>query len=321
MSKFLYMQDYHISGKNSVHYISDYFKDCLTMLDEILQIAKENKADAILDGGDLLHSSEPTYRILDEIADRVEKNKIPLYCLFGNHAERYHSIEHSKYTGLAHLFKRSKYFEYFDKGGLGSFSINQDNIKSGYEIKPIEYSHEIEQEIKDKGIMFEKSDTWKIAIVHAFLTPKPFLPQVMHVCVDDIKTNADLVLVAHYHNQWEKIVGDTKYLDIGCVGRRSITEKNVEPSVLLIDTVKRSAEVILLKSAKKGEDVFDLSKVDEKKDFDAGIDDFVKSIESVDFQSSKIEDNVSFIAKEKNVDKKVVDLIFKKIKELDIKDE
>ncbi len=310
MSKFVYLQDYHFSGKNSVHYISNYFEDCLTMLDEILQIAKEYKADAILDGGDLLHSSEPSYRILDEIADRVEKNKIPLYCLFGNHTERYHSIEHSRYTGLAHLMKRSKYFHYFKP-------IKKEN----FIIESIEYSHEIEDKIKESGLMFSEKDIWKIAIVHAFITPKPFLPQVMHVCIDDIKTNADIVLVAHYHNQWEKTIGDTRFLDIGCVGRRSITEKNIEPSVLLIDTEKRSTEIIKLKSAKKAEDIFDLSKIDEKKEFDSGMDDFIKSIESVDFQGAKIEDNINFIAKEKKVNKKVIKLIFDKIKELDLKDE
>ena len=317
MNKFLYMQDFHISGKNSVHYISNYFEDCLLMLDEILKIAKDNKVDAIIDGGDLLHTSEPSYRIVDEIADRVEKNKIVMYSLFGNHAERYHSIEHSRYTGLAHLFKRSEYFKYFDKNELGSFSIDQNNIKSGFEIKPIEYSHEIEQEIKDKGIIFEDSNTWKIAIVHAFVTPKPFLPQVMHVCVDDIKTNSDIVLVAHYHNQWEKVVGDTKYLDIGCVGRRSITEKVIEPSVLLIDTEKRSVEIIKLKSAKNAEDIFDLSKVDEKKEFNADIEKFIKSIESTQFQEMSITGMITQIAKDQKVDKKVVDLINDKIGELE----
>ena len=65
MSKYLYFQDFHIYGKNSVHYISDYFEDCLSMLDEILLLAKEYKVEAILDGGDLLHSPEPSYKILD----------------------------------------------------------------------------------------------------------------------------------------------------------------------------------------------------------------------------------------------------------------
>lgn len=308
MSKYLYIQDMHISGKNSVHYISNYFEDCLLMLDEILKIAKDNKVEAILDGGDLLHSPEPSYRILDEVADRVEKNKIPIYSLFGNHAERYHSMEHSRYTGMAHIIKRSKYFQYLT-----------DILDKDFVIGKIEYSHDVEQEIKTKGFFFDNiyTNSWKILIVHAFVTPKPFLPQIMHVCVDDIKTNADLVLVAHYHNQWEKVVGDTKYLDIGCVGRRSITEKNIEPSCLLIDTEKRSIEVIKLKSAKKAEDIFDLSKVDEKKEFNADIDKFIKSIESTEFQATNIKDTIMYIGKEKNVNKEVVDLIINKIGEVE----
>lgn len=304
MSKFLYIQDFHISGKNSIHHISNYFEDCLIMLDEILKIAKNNKVEAILDGGDLLHTSEPSYRILDEICDRVEKNKIPIYSLFGNHAERYHSIEHSRYTGLAHLFKRSKYIKNFHM-------LSSKNFR----ILGIDYKHNIEEDLKTDGILFDSKDDskWKIAIAHAFITPKPFLPQVMHLCVDDIKTNSDLVLVAHYHNQWEKIVGDTKYLDIGCVGRRSITEKNIEPSVLLIDTEKRSAEIIKLKSAKNAKDIFDLSKVNEKKEFNADIEKFIKSIESTQFQEMSIIGMINQIAKEKNTDKSVIELIHKKI--------
>ena len=305
MSKFLYFQDGHVSGKNSVHYISNYFEDCLTMLDEILKIAKDNKVEAIIDGGDLLHSSEPSYRILDEVADRVEKNKIPVYALFGNHTERYHSIEHSRYTGLAHLIKRSKYFKYFD-------TIENKN----YCIIGIDYRHDIEEEIKEDGIDFLDDEKWKIAIVHAFLTPKPFLEQVMHVCVDDIKTNADIIIVGHYHNQWEKMVGDTKYLDIGCVGRRSITEKNIEPSCLLIDTEKRTIDIIKLKSAKKAEDIFDLSKIEELKAKDADISEFIKSIESVEFQGTRIEDIITHIAKKEKINKNVVNLIIDKIGEI-----
>ena len=310
MSKLIYFQDFHISGKNSVHYISNYFEDCLLMLDEILKIAKDNKAKAIIDGGDLLHTSEPSYRIIDEICDRVEKNKIPIYSLFGNHAERYHSIEHSRYTGLAHLFKRSKYLKYLTE---------KTQMFDGAIIKGIEYSHDIEETLKNNGIKFNDKykDIWKIAIVHAFVTPKPFLPQVMHVCVDDIKTNADLVLVAHYHNQWEKTIGKTKYLDIGCVGRRSITEKVIEPSCLLIDTEKREIKQIKLKFAKKGEDIFDLSKVDEKKEFNADIEKFIKSIESTQFQEMSITGMINQIAKEQNVDKKIVDLINDKIGEIE----
>jgi len=309
MSKIIHLQDFHITGSNSCNYIGNYFEDSLLMLDEILSIAKENKVEAILDGGDFYDAPEPSYRILDEIANRFEEAKISMYSLFGNHCTRYHSVEHGRYTGLAHLIKRSKYFNYLT-----------DLKTKDYHIKAIEYSHEVEEEIKKNGIDFTNDDVWKIAIVHAFICPKKF-PYASHVVCSDIKTNADLVLCAHYHAQWEKTIGNTRFLDIGCLGRTSITEHKVEPSIVLLDTENRSVEVIKLKSAKPGKEVFDLTKVDEKKAFDQGIDKFIRSIESADFQATNIEDNIKFIGKEKKVEKKVIDLIIDKIKELGVKDE
>lgn len=305
MSKFLYFQDGHGKGKNSINRVGNYFEDWLIKFDELLSIAKEKEVKAIIDGGDLLNAPEPSYRIIDEIADRVEKAKIPFYCLFGNHAERYHSLEHSKYTGLAHLMKRSKYFNYFDNPYL------KNGKQRGFSIKGIEYSHDVEQEIKDNGIIFEEKfqDSWKVAIVHAFVTPKPFLPQVMHVCCDDIKTNADVVLIAHYHSEWEKKVGNTLFKDIGCFGRNSITEANITPSCLLIDTETRNMEEIEFKSAKKGEEVFDLTKVEEIKTFNTNMENFIKSLESTEFQEMNIKGIIEDVAKKSKTSREVVDLI------------
>ncbi len=308
MSKIIYHQDFHNYGKNSIHYISDYFEDNLLMFDEIIALAIEHKA-VILDGGDLLHSPEPSYRILDAIADRLEKAKIYMYSLYGNHSQRYKAIEHSRYTGLAHLFKRSKYFNYLTE---------KMQMFDGAIIKGVEYSHNIEEEILKDGIMFNDKykDFWKIAIVHAFICPTEF-PFASHVICDDIETNADVVLVAHYHKEWEKQVGSTLYKDIGCIGRRSITEKDIKPSILIIDTEKREMKEIFLKSGKPGNEIFDLSKVDEMKAKDHSLNEFIQSIEDVQFQETSIIDTIKYIAKEKKIDKKPVDLIINKIGELE----
>ena len=192
-------------------------------------------------------------------------------------------------------------------------------MQRGFSIQGIEYSHNVEEDIKKNGIMFDKKfkDVWKISIVHAFVTPKPFLKEVCHVTCDDIKTNADIVLVAHYHHEWEKKVGNTLFKDIGCIGRRSITERDIKPSILIIDTEKRELKEIFLKSAKKSEEIFDLSKVEEMKEDKHNMDAFIKSIEDVKFQEMSIKDTVKYIAKEKNINKKVVDLILNKIGELE----
>lgn len=306
MPRFLYLQDGHAQGKNSINRIGDYFSDWLKKFDELLKIAKKNKVEAILDGGDLLHSPEPSYKVLDEIADRVEKTTIPIYSLFGNHASLYHSVEHSKYTGLAHLQRRSSNFKYL-------------NVLTGkdFTIAGLEYQNDVEDLIRNKGFIFsaEHNDKWKIALVHAFISPKPF-PYANHVVCDDITTNADLVLVAHYHSVWEKKVGKTQYLDIGCFGRNSVTEANIVPSCVLLDTKKRSYEIIPIKCAKKGSEVFDLTKLSEIKENKTGIEDFVKSLESTIYQGQKIEHTITQFAKQENIEKEVKDCILNKIEEL-----
>jgi len=305
MSKLIYFQDGHYKRINSANRIGDYSRDWLLKFDEILQIAKKYKAEAILDGGDLLDSPEPAYRVLDDIADRVEAVKIPIYSLFGNHAERYHSMDHSKYTGMAHLQKRSAYFKYFNK------MTGED-----FHVECVEYSHDVEEKLKEDGIqILGVDDKWKIAIVHAFVCPKPF-PYACHVVCDDIKTNADLVLVAHYHSVWGKQVGGTQYLDIGCLGRNSITEANIEPSCVLLDTENRSYEIIKLKSAKKASEIFDLTKIEEFKELDTNMQHFIQSLESVNFQGQSIEAIIKSVAEQEKVDSSIVSLIMDKIERL-----
>lgn len=306
MAKFLYYQDGHAKGKNSINRQGDYFSDWLIKFDELISIAKENKVEAIIDGGDLFDSPIVSYSVCDAIVDRIEKSGLKYYCLFGNHSERYHSKDHSYDTTLAHILRRSKQFEYLN------------SIKGkDYVIQGIEYSHDIEQRIAKNGIFLEavSPTAWRIAIVHAFICPKPF-PYASHVVCDDIKTNADLVLVAHYHSVWKKKVGDTQYVDIGCFGRNNVNEAQIEPSCILLDTDKRSYDIIKLKTAKKGSEVFDLKKIKETEVFNDNIDEFVASLESTNFQGQRIEQIIESLGKENNIDKQVIDLIHQKIEEV-----
>lgn len=299
MAKFLYIQDFHLKGKNSINRTGDYFSDCMIKFDEIISIAKKLKVDAIIDGGDLFDSPIVSYSVCDAVIDRIEKSGLTYHCLFGNHAERYHSKEHSFDTTLAHILRRSKNFRYLD------FLLDVDN---NVFIKGFEYNHNIEEEIKKQGLILDEhpnGKTWKIAIVHAFICPEPF-PYASHVVCDDIKTNADLVLVAHYHKSWSKKVRNTQYLDIGCLGRNSITEANIEPSCVILDTEKRTYNVIKLNSAKRAEECFNLEKLKEIKQNDASLTKFIQSLESTNFQANNLDNIIDILGKENNFDNKVL---------------
>ena len=305
MNKFLYLQDPHLKGKNSINRQGNYFADMLVKYDEIIEICQQRNIDTILDGGDTVDTPIVSYSVIDQFVDKIEKAELQYYFLFGNHAERYHSKEHSSDTSMAHILRRSKNFKYLEK------IEGKDFVICG-----LEYSHTVEEDLKN-GWEFVPDfykDYWKILIAHAFISPKLF-PYASHIVCDDIKTNADLVLVAHYHSQWEKKVGNTQYLDIGCLGRNSVTEANIEPSVIILDTDKRSYEVIKLKSAKAGHEVFDLEKIELLKEKEANLDIFIQSLESVTFQGQTIQNIIENVAQEKKIDREVVNLILQKIEE------
>ena len=312
MSKYLFFTDAHAKGKNPISRTDDYFKSWMIKFRELLALAKKHKVEAILDGGDLLDTPIVADSLVDEILDAIEETGIPVYACWGNHPMIGHHKETSKNTSLAHMFRRCKLFK--DTG-------NGEEVGKDFHIDFIDYDHNIEEKIKNEGFMNKVNpDYWNIAIVHAFLTPKPFMPGVLHVVVDDIKTQADLVLVGHYHEPWEKKVGKTTFLDIGSFGRTSVREAKIEPSVLLLDTDKRSYEIIKLKKAKKGEDCFDLTKKEKVDDMNTDLDTFISSLKDWKHQGLDLRGQIELIGKEMKVDRVVIDTVISKLGEVECSD-
>ncbi|GAG95161.1 unnamed protein product, partial [marine sediment metagenome] len=190
----------------------------------------------------------------DEFMDLVEDSGIEWYILPGNHDETGNNWKLSKATSLAHMFRRCKLINWLTKEKF------KDLIVYGYE-----YYHNIEGYIRENGLYCEdKTDKLKIAIVHALITLKPLPYECMHVVAKDIKTDFDVVLVAHNHSQRGiKEINGVKFVFLGALGRRKIDEKDIKPSALLINTETKELKIIELKSAKKAEEVFDLAKVAE----------------------------------------------------------
>jgi len=302
--KILYYQDSHGYGRNSANRLGNYYEDWLDKIREVHSIAKEYKCKKIIHGGDLYENAVVSNLMVDDFIDIVEETGIEEFILPGNHDMIGNKIETSKGTSLFHCFRRSPLIK----------ELHTIMKKNEYCIAGIPYSHGVEETLNNEEIIIN-TDGWKILIIHALVTPKPFFKEVLHVVADDIKTNADLVLIAHYHNVWKKKVGDTEYLDIGCLGRLNINEHKIEPSVIILDTEKRSYEIIKLKSAKPGSEVFDLTKVKEMKEFDNNINNFISSLKTTKAQSLDIRGIITNICKENKVEKEVENLIIEKVGE------
>lgn len=307
MPKYLYLQDSHCKGINPARRTDDYYASWMLKFKEMLTIAKKNKVEKIVDGGDTLDQPIISTLIVDEILDAIEANGIPYHVVYGSHSMQGHHRDTSKGSSLAHMIRRSKLME------------DSDEIQDEFcTIKLIEHEHNVEQKIKDSGIILDGGDSkWLVAITHCMITPKPFRPEVLHVVADDIVTNAHLILTAHYHQPWERKIKNTQYVDIGCFGRTEISEANINPSVLLLDSKKRSYEIIPLKKAKPGAEVFDLTKKEHDKEVNADLDTFINSLKDFKNQSLDIRGQIELIGKENNVERVVIDTILTKLGEVE----
>ena len=147
------------------------------------------------------------------------------------------------------------------------------------------------------------------------ITPTKFFEKTFYVMPEQIKTNANLVVCGHYHTPFYKKVGNTEFVNIGCIGRLNINEAKIEPSVLLLDTDKRNWKIIKLKSAKPANQIFDLDHYDELKKEEKSIEDFINSLKSVNFQGMELGEQIVKGGKENNVKQTTVDYLLEKLNE------
>lgn len=296
--KILILNDSHDRSRNSANRLGDMHSDMMLKLDETIELSKQ--CDYVINLGDMWDSANVSNNVIDDWLDRIEASKKQWYINAGNHDMIGASWETSNSSALAHAFRRSNSIKNLNE-------LCFDDLK--VYIKGYPYYYNCEQDYKDNGLKHNKKDYFTIACTHVFISIKPFLPQVLHVQAKDIETNYDLILCSHFHTVFDETINNTRFHNLGAWGRLSITESKHIPQVGILDTETRKIEIIQLKSAKKGSDIFDLEKIKEIKVFDKNMENFIKSLESSEFQTTNIKGTIQNIAKESKVEQKVVDLI------------
>ncbi len=309
--RILYLTDVHFKMKSPINRIDNYYDSIKDKFQEVLEIAKKEKVDIIIDGGDILDSPIVSLKMCDEIIEMIEKNQISYYGIFGNHSLINGHIENSESSTLAHIFRRSKWIKYLD-------NIDLTDTNENLYIKGYEYYHGIENDIRDKGLYHEIKDenVITIAVPHILITEKPLPYQAFHVPYKDLKTNYDFVLVSHNHFEFGiKEVGKTKIISIGALCRLTAHEKDYsrKPKIAIIDTETKEVETIELKIAKPLDQIFDLQALKERKDSEAGLSDFIEKLQSTKIQSLNLHEIITEIGVTKKAPVEVIEEIKKRI--------
>jgi len=308
--KFAYFTDMHARTKTPTRRTGSFENDVVGKLAFMLITAQEREVDAIVCGGDLFDLPNPSFRLAAQVMNLITSTGIPWFHVLGNHDVIGHNPE--SYT--------SGVFAFFEQ--LPNFEIMRPLQSDRFIIRPLHFRHGVEEMQKHWQVDSEND----IIIAHAMVTPRPV--PFTHVTPTNLKTNARIVLLGHYHDPWatmvahesveqsvRKQIGEglaelltsteertlvipdsilsrvTLFLNPGSVARISLLAHNLRrtPRMLIIDT----AEPIKITSipiavARPSAETFKIDEARLEKNWESRISEFIESMENVKIEGLEI---------------------------------
>lgn len=319
--KLLYLTDTHIRGTSPKNRLDDYCETLKEKLKEISNIVKEEKIDFVLHGGDLFDRPDVSVSIVSEFAQIFQSFGVPIYIISGNHDIFGHNPDTLGRTmlgllcnlGIMHLVNYKKII------------LEKDNLRVQLTGSPYIYSmDELSNRDNYKVTEVDESCKYAIHMTHGFLIDKPFMKEVSHTLIEDIKdTKADITLGGHYHFGFKTVELDNKYfVNPGALIRisNSKIEMKRRPKVDIISLDEDiHIEERYLKSAKPGEEVLDRSEMERHQFKGIKMAEFKESIEaSANYKSLDIFDLLLRISKSENISEEVKSEALKRVEEAQI---
>ncbi len=258
--KLLHVSDLHI-GKSLLEY--DLLDDQRYILNQIIDIAKDNEVDALLIAGDVYDKSVPSegaVRLFDDFLKKIKDEHIKTFIISGNHDSDDRLNFASKFLSDSDIFIAAKYKGELDKYELsdeyGPLNVYMLPFIKASTVKHFHKDAEIENyEDAVKCVFIEASidsDKRNVILSHQFVAGKshPSLsgsesPAVAHVGnVEVIGYSVfdafDYVALGHIHSPQR--VGREEVRYSGSPLKYSLSEANDDKSVALI-TLKEKGDV------------------------------------------------------------------------------
>lgn len=311
MSKFIFVGDLHLRGNNPRNRIDDYQTAANNKLCEILRMANEIQADAILIPGDIWDRPEVSIGVLLHYASILNTSPCPIYTTIGNHDIYGYNLSTYARSSLKllELLVNGLHVIGLDDAvavGMGDSYITATPYSGDMDIDGFGYGF-------NDGYSNIYDGTPRIHISHGMLldhTP----PFDRYTLIDNCKTDADLILVGHDHTGFGIIKrSDGKiFCNPGALMRMSASineiERPVQVAVITVDKSNIDVQLVPLTSAKPGDEVLDRSKIDEAKARQYAMDNFSMLIQTHIGQSATVDINqiVDAIAKQEEYAPEVV---------------
>lgn len=246
MTKLLFITDTHLKSTAPRGRRDNYVGTILAKLAEVDRLARDLKVDALIHGGDLFDIPQVSFRLMSRVVEFFLSLPCPAFVLPGNHDVSGYSLGVLPSTSLGFLAE------------VGIFTLLREPVKIGgttiyplpLTVAPVAEAYKVPE------------DGVSIIVAHDNVVPSPVHPVIPHLVMTPNLSNADLVLLGHWHPGWPEPIklGQTIYVNPGSLVRTdrgdSSKDRKVSAAYIVVESGNINVEHIPLTSAQPYEKVF-----------------------------------------------------------------
>ncbi|MGH7974926.1 MAG: metallophosphoesterase family protein [bacterium] len=299
--KILFFADLHLRSASDrpKWRTDDHYKTQFEELYEITDIAREQGVNWIISLGDFFDHTRVSHQLVTDVLKWSQS--IPCYAcsIVGNHDVNGY-VTTDRNNGLGVLFESGALHQ------LKEFTIDTHKII----IRGVDVH--LDPTVGDYMFDEQYNDYFKIIASHNFIIPHevPF-PAVLP---SHVKTNANVIVLGHYHKTFNHFEGKTAFINPGSISRWAINEQH-QPQVFILDTDTKIISAVFLKCSQPASKIFDLTAAAEMKSTEMNLQAFINSLEATSFENVDIENVVATEALKQNVLKAVSDLALSQVQQ------
>lgn len=301
--KILFFTDMHLrSASDRPRWrVDDHYNTQFNELREIADIAAVHKVDLMVSVGDFFDHTRVSHQLVTDTLNWCKTLPAPLYSVVGNHDVNAY-VTSDRNNGLGVLFE-SGLVKRLDE------VVFEDK-------KVIIRGVHVYLDPRQGDYMFDSkyNDYHRIIASHNFIIPSevPF----DSVLPSQVKTNAEIIVLGHYHKSFHMFHGNTAFVNPGSISRWAVNEQH-QPQVFIVDTTVREGMIISvpLRSSFPAAEIFDLAAASELKSTEMNLQAFVDSLENTSFDNVDVENVVLTEGNKQGLIRGVVDLALTKIQE------
>lgn len=282
----------------------DVFEDAmLSKLLEVFQLAQEHGAEAIIIPGDIFDTANVGLKTIAKLGyclnAWIDEFGVQILTISGNHdlpAGNKAALERTPYgllskLGFIHDLEDKDFETHFNisfadmkdvfliASGCG-FDFLTDTVEGADQFKTDRlYCQTAEGAFPDDGSVY-------IHVVHSMLMATPPISGMRHTLIDEVETDADIIISGHYHDGFgiHRRKDGKLFINPGALCRLSAGETEMRRTVQVALLTVRSktdyeAELIPLQSARPSAEVLDREAIVEKKEHENWLETFFESLQ------------------------------------------